>query len=133
MFEALHAAGVLTQAKLEQPGTRAFEQSVSFMKRLADTAQGFVWLTTPANSRAEQILAGRSYVRINTQAAALGVAMHPWSQTLQEYPTMAPLYRKAHEMLAPKGGQLQMLVRIGYAAPVPPAPRRGLAFQIRNA
>ena len=133
MFEALHAAGLLTQAKMEQPGTFAFDQSLSFLKRLAETAQGFVWLTTAANSRADQILAGRSYVRINTQAAALGVAMHPWSQTLQEYPTMAPLYRKAHDLLAPQGGQLQMLVRIGYAGPVAPAPRRGLAAQIRNA
>jgi hypothetical protein len=133
MFDALHAVGLLTQAQMEKPGTFAFDQALSFLKTLSDTAQGFVWLATPGNSRAEQVQAGRSYLRINTQAAALGVAMHPWSQALQEYPTMAELYRKAHALLAPDGSRLQMLVRIGYAKPVPPAPRRGLAAQIRNA
>jgi hypothetical protein len=132
-IEAAHAVGLLTQAKLEQPGTWAFNAGLSFLKTLADTAQGFVWLSTPTNSRAEQILAGRSYLRMNTQATALGVAMHPWSQTLQEYPTMAGPYGQAHKLLAPDGSRLQMLVRIGYAEPVAPAPRRGLAAQIRNA
>ena len=133
MFDALHAVGLLTQAQMEKPGTFAFDQSLTFLKDLSDTAQGFVWLTTPGNSRAEQILAGRSYLRVNTQAAAFGLAMHPWSQALQEYPTMADLYHQAHATLAPDGSRLQMLVRIGYAKPVPPAPRRGLAAQIRNA
>ncbi len=132
-IEAAHALGLLTQAKMEQPGTWAFKESLSFLKTLSDTAQGFVWLTTPGDSRAEQIQAGRSYLRVNTQAAAEGLAMHPWSQALQEYPTMADLYRQAHRTLAPEGGRVQMLVRIGYAGPVAPAPRRGLTAQIRSA
>ena len=132
-MEAAHGLGLLTQAKMEQPGTWAFKASLSFLKTLSDTAQGFVWLTTPGNSRAEQIQAGRSYLRVNTQAAAEGLAMHPWSQTLQEYPTMADLYAQAHKTLAPGGGRVQMLVRIGYARPVAPAPRRGLAAQIQSA
>jgi hypothetical protein len=132
-IEAVHALGLLTQAKMEQPGTWAFNSALSFLKSLSDTAQGFVWLTTPGNSRAQQVLAGRGYLRVNTQAAAEGLAMHPWSQALQEYPTMADLYARARKALAPEGGRVQMLVRIGYAKPVAPAPRRGLAAQIRSA
>lgn len=130
--EAAHAVGLLTQASMDRPGSWAFNQSLDFLKSLADTAAGFVWLSTPGNSRAEQIAAGRSYFRLNTAAAAEGLAMHPWSQSLQEYASMAPLFDRVHKMLAPGGERLQMLVRIGYAKPVKPAPRRGLAAQIRN-
>ena len=132
-IEAAHALGLLTQDKMERPGTWAFNQSLSFLETLAETAQGFVWLSTPGHSRAEQLMAGRAYLRANIQAAAEGLGMHPWSQALQEYPSMADLYRQAHQTLAPEGGVLQMLVRIGYCAPVAPAPRRGLDAQIRKA
>jgi hypothetical protein len=132
-IEAAHAVGLLTQAAMDKPGSWAFNQSLDFLKSLAATAAGFVWLATPANSRAEQIAAGRSYFRLNTQAAAEGLAVHPWSQSLQEYASMAPLFAQVHKRLAPGGERLQMLVRIGYAHPVKPAPRRGLAAQIRTA
>jgi hypothetical protein len=131
-IEAAHAVGLLTQTALAEPGSWAFKQSEAFLDPLADTAQGFVWLTTGANSRAEQIEAGRAYVRANLAAAAEGVAMHPWSQALQEYPTMRALYDDIHRALAPSGGRVQMFVRIGYAkTPVPPAPRRGLTQNLK--
>lgn len=133
VIDTAHALGLLTREKLATPGTWAFDEGLSFLKRLADTARGFVWLTTAQNRRADQILAGRSYFRINAQAAAEGLGMHPWSQCLEEYPAMARLLQRTHQALAPQGGRVQMFVRIGYAKPVRPAPRRGLAAQIRNA
>lgn len=132
-IDAAHAVGLLTREKLETPGTWAYGQSLAFLKGLADTARGFVWLTTAQNRRADQIAAGRDYFRVNAQAAAEGVAMHPWSQCLEEYPAMANLLDETHRELAAQGGRVQMFVRIGYAKPVRPAPRRGLAAQIRSA
>lgn len=130
MMEALHFTGVLTRDTLRQPGSFAFEQSLVFLKGLADSAQGFLWLNTPGETRLDQIAAGRAYVRANLQATAEGIGMHPWSQGLQEYPSMAGLYRVLHQTLAPEGGRVQMLARLGYGPAQPPAPRRGLAQQL---
>lgn len=132
-IEAAAAAGLLTQAKMETPGTWAFQQEISMMKTGAESAAGFIWLTTAGNSRAEQLTAGRAYLRANLAATRLGLSMQPWSQGLQEYPTMAGLFARLHADLAPGGGRLQMLSRIGYAKPIPPSPRRGLAANLKTA
>ncbi len=132
-IEAAHAVGLLTQATMATPGSWAFKQAEGFMDPLADSARGFVWLTTPGNSRAEQVLAGRGYLRQNLAAAAEGLAMHPWSQALQEYPAMRPLYDRLHATLAPGGGRVQMFVRIGHVKTIAlPAPRRGLTQNLKT-
>ena len=59
----------------------------------------------------------------------MGLAIHPWSQTLQEFPEMRSLYDEVHALIG-AGKRVQMLVRVGYADPVIPAPRRGLAAHI---
>lgn len=131
---AMNAVGILTKAKMATPGTTAFNESLKFLKTGADTARGFVWITTPQNRRIDQIVAGESYARLCLVAAARGLAMHPWSQGLQEYATQKPVYDALHKALAPDGGRIQMLARIGYPkAPIPPAPRRGLNAQIVKA
>lgn len=133
MMTALNTAGVLTKAKMATPGTVAYDEALKYLKAGADTAQGFIWLITPDNSRASQILAGRAYVRANLAAAGQGLAMQPWSQGLQEYATQKPLFDRLHRELAPGGGRIQMLSRIGYPkAEIRPAPRRGLAAQLKR-
>lgn len=133
-MSALNAIGVLSKAKMATPGTTAFNEALKFLKAGADSARGFVWLVTPGQGRADEIAAGRAYVSANLAAARLGLAMHPWSQGLQEYATQKPVFDALHKELAPDGGRIQMLARIGYPkAEIPPAPRRGLAAQIRNA
>ncbi len=130
---ALNAVGILTKAKMATPGTTAFKESLKFLKTGADTARGFIWITTAGNTRADQIEAGRGYVRANLEAAGLGLAMHPWSQGLQEYATQKPVFDALHKELAPEGGRVQMLARVGYPkSEIPPAPRRGLAAQVRS-
>ena len=62
---------------------------------------------------------------MNLQATALGLAIHPWSQALQEYPEMRELNDELQRLIG-RGERLQMLYRIGYAKKVEPAPRRGL-------
>lgn len=134
VMTAMNAAGVLTKAKMATPGTIAFDEALKFLKSAADTARGFVWITLPGDGRIDQIEAGEAYARLCLVAAEEGLAVHPWSQGLQEYATQKPVYDALHKELAPEGGRIQMLARIGYPkAEIPPAPRRGLAAQIRKA
>lgn len=134
VMTAMNTLGILTKAKMATPGATAFKESLKFLKAGADTAQGFIWLTTAGDSRLDQIAAGAAYVRANLAAAGLGLAMHPFSQGLQEYASQKPVYDALHRELAPEGGRIQMLARIGYPkAEIPPAPRRGLAAQLRKA
>ena len=134
LMTAMNTAGILTKAKMQTPGTIAFNEALKFQKVGAETSQGFIWLVTPDETRASQIAAGRAYVRVNLAAAGQGLAMQPWSQGLQEYATQKALFDRLHTELAPHGGRIQMLARIGYPkAEVPPAPRRGLAAQLKGA
>ena len=66
-------------------------------------------------------------MRLDLTAAANGVAIHPVSQTLQEYPEMAGPYARAHELMAPEGHTVQMLGRLGYyGRNIPKSPRWAL-------
>lgn len=82
-----------------------------------------MWVTTPGNSRQHQIAAGRDWVRINLVATRLGLGVHPLSQALEEMPEMASTRARAHALLAPEGGTVQMLARPGYAGGADPSPR----------
>lgn len=125
MLSALNIAGVLTRETLADPDSQAFRQGLDMYRPLAASARAFAWITNDGQSREGEIAAGRAYMRLALQAEALGLAIHPWSQSLQEYTEMSALYEEVHELIG--GGQrLQMLVRAGYAKPVLPAPRRGL-------
>lgn len=112
----------------------AFRRTLQLYEDQANTAMGFIWLSTRGNSRTEQIAAGRTYVRQQLRATDLGLGMHPMSQPLEEFAEMAPHHAAAHHMLlgvAPPRDRhsttLQMMCRVGYPmAPVPPAPRRPL-------
>lgn len=125
MIEVMRRLGVVTRQSLADPSSSTFRQGLTMYRRLAMSAQAFGWLTNANASRADQVAAGRAYARMHLTATALGLAVHPWSQSLQEYPAMQDLHREVHERLG--GGEtVQMLYRIGYAEPVDPAPRRGL-------
>ncbi len=62
----------------------------------------------------------------------MGLAMHPWSQALQEYEEMADLRAEMREFLGPPEGEtVQMLVRVGYAEQAAPSARRDVRDFIR--
>ncbi len=117
--------GAVSREALADPKSDAFKQGLDMYRPLAASARAFVWLVNDGAIRDGQIAAGRAYMRLTLEAAAEGLAIHPWSQTLQEYPEMAALYREVHDLIG-AGGRVQMLARAGYAKPVVPAPRRGL-------
>lgn len=126
MLEALGAAGILTPERMDDPKSTAYEQTQAAYSAAIAATPAFLFTTTSTNSRGDQIEAGRSWVRMQLAATREGLAFHPLSQALQEFPEMAEPYRRIHELLASGGGIVQMLVRIGYAKSVPAAPREPL-------
>ncbi len=125
IFEAGRRLGFMTRETLADPKSTAFQQGLELYRSMALSARAFGWITNENRSRIDQINAGRAYVRINLKATSLGLGVHPWSQSLQEYAEMKDLYREVHDLLA-GGKRIQMLYRIGYGPEVGPTPRRGL-------
>lgn len=132
LFEVLGATGLMTRKSLLDTSSRAYKAGLDSVYANTDTAMGHVWLVTEGNSRPDQIATGADWLRVNLAATAAGVAFHPLSQALQEYPEMATLYADLHARLAPQGGTVQMLARIGYGPEVAPSPRWPLEAKILN-
>jgi Nitroreductase family len=128
----LRAIGMLDEADIVDPESNANKRAAADWKRKADSAPAFMWITTPDDTPTTRLLAGMAYARMNLAATAAGLAMHPWSQALQEYEEMAELYAEAKTLLgAGAGDTVQMLARVGYAEPVELAARRDLAAFLR--
>lgn len=125
MIEVGQRFGLVTRQALADPTSTAFKQGLALYEKMARSARAFGWISNGNQSRTDQLNAGRAYLRMNLQATALGLAVHPWSQCLQEYPEMSDLFREVHDLIG-NGNTLQMLYRIGYAETIGPAPRRGL-------
>lgn len=133
MMDVMGATGIMTQETALDPSSIAFTSGKEATLAPMKTSMGFVWMTTKDNSRISQIAAGRDWVRANLAATSIGLAYHPNSQCLQEYPEMKTHYDEVHRRLAPNGGTVQMLIRIGYCAPVGPTPRWPLETRIIGA
>jgi hypothetical protein len=130
MFETLRLTGLFTREASLDPGSIPSRSAIDMVTRNMQSGMAHLWQVTPGNSRAEQIVAGQDWVRMNLAATALGIGIQPLSQALQEFPEMAGLYHKVHEMLAPGGGTVQMWARLGYGPAVPPSPRWPLDAKI---
>jgi hypothetical protein len=133
VFEVLGATGMMTRESVLDTSSQAYKAGLDAVYANTDTAMGHVWLVTEGNSRPDQIATGADWLRVNLAATAAGVAFQPLSQALQEYPEMAALYADLHPRLAPQGGTVQMLARIGYGPEVSPSPRWPLEAKILNA
>jgi hypothetical protein len=132
LMEALKLAGQLDHQALGDPTSSSFQTGIDMMQDIYGSVPAAVWIITPGNSRLDQLEAGRRYVRANLRATLLGVAMHPLSQSLQEYDEVAGLFKRIHAALGAKPGErLQMLARIGYGPQVEPAPRWPLETHLR--
>jgi len=79
---------------------------------VAHTAS-YALISTPGNTRTEQVQAGILYADFSLRARTLGLVMQPLSQVLQEYPTMSVPYDRIRAEYAPDGQTIQMLVRLG--------------------
>jgi hypothetical protein len=125
MIEFARMAGMMNREDLLDPSTETFKLGMDQYRAKAASAHAFAWLLNEPTGRASEINAGRAYARLALKAAELELAIHPWSQTLQEYAEMKPLYDEVHGLIG-EGKRIQMLVRVGRAGSVPAAPRRGL-------
>lgn len=134
MLVALTRLGLFDRSKAPAPTDSAITSQISEFDAKLASSNAFLWLISDDNTRTTQIATGRAYVRVQLAATAHGVVMHPLSQALQEYPEQAGPYAQIHALLgAERPNQtVQMWLRVGVAAPVGPAPRRGLEAQIRK-
>jgi hypothetical protein len=134
LFEALSAAGLMSREAMRDPTSSAFRAQVAALKAPFDTAMAFIWLTTPGNTRHDQIAAGRDWVRMNLAATAAGLGMQPLSQALQEFPEMKPHYDGMRDALGIGGAEtLQMFGRLGYGPAPKASPRWPYPTRIRTA
>lgn len=131
-LESLMLAGMMTRAGLLDPSSAAFRQALEIYRRMLAATPAYAVTVTEANDRVSQIGAGRDWLRLNLATTGLGLALHPVSQALQEYPEMADVRARAHALLAPEGGTVQMLGRLGYGPRVAPAPRWPMEARLRH-
>jgi len=131
-LDPLVARGELTREAM-LPGRPGYALMISRYRAMLAATPAHVWLSTPDNGRAAQLAAGRDWLRLNLAATAMGLALHPVSQALQEYAEMAGPRAEAQARLGRSGpglmgevqmGEVQMLGRLGVAlAEAPPTPR----------
>ena len=131
-FETLHMAGMMSKAALMDTENVNFKQYHAGYLDMLDTTPAFAVIRTPGNTREDQIEAGRRWLRLNLTTTKLGLALHPVSQCLQEYPEMADHYAAAHDMLAKPGETVQMLGRLGNGPRTPFTPRWPLETRLLN-
>ena len=134
IMEGMRLAGMLTRENLEDMSSTVFRESQKFYNGAIETAMAFGWLVTENNSRLDQLKAGASWIRIHLAATQLGLAMHPLSQVMQEFPEMAAEYQKMHDFAGAGGNScVQGLFRFGYAKFPAAAPRWPLSSRIVDA
>ena len=129
-LETLMLAGILTRESLLNPESSGFQEGMRIYQEMLAATPAYAVITSNGNTREDQIVAGRQWLRLNLTTTSLGLALHPVSQALQEYPEMQAQYERAHEILAKPGETVQMLGRLGYGPPVSASPRWPLEDRI---
>jgi hypothetical protein len=120
-IEALAAMGQLTRGNLLDPNGAGFKAGVDRYRPMIAATPAFMWIASDADTATDALAAGYAYVRANLAATARGLAMHPVSQALQEFPEMREHYQKIHAEIG--ASKLQMLMRVGYGPRVEETPR----------
>ena len=109
--------GAVSREALEDPNSAAFKQGLDMFRARAASARAFAWLTNDGATREGQVAAGRAYMRLTLEAAAQGLAVHPWSQALQPLHQQQILHQRqrwdAAAPLQQGAGHQQSLIAIG--------------------
>jgi len=129
-LEAMMVAGLVSREAQLDPSSTGFKEGIRIYNEMLNATPAYLVLTTPGNTRADQIDAGRRWLRANLMTAGLGLSLHPVSQALQEFPEMVEHYRSAHKMLAKPDHTVQMLGRLGFGPTVAKSPRWPLETRI---
>ncbi len=131
-LESLMLAGMLSREDQADPTSTSFRQGLEMIRAAMTATNAYAVLVSKGNSRADQIGAGRDWLRLHLAATGQGLAMQPVSQALQEYPEMAEHYAQVHELLAGPGETVQMLGRLGYGPAIDASPRWPLETRIAH-
>ncbi|RJT88246.1 hypothetical protein D6T64_11420 [Cryobacterium melibiosiphilum] len=107
--------GLLTLLPSMNTADSAATRDVAMATAAAAATPAYALISTPGNSRTEQVEAGLLYGAVSLRARTLGLVVQPISQVLEEYESMAEPYAAIHSEYAPAGATLQMLVRVGTA------------------
>ena len=91
MIWMLRQLGEMTPGKAMTPGTMAWNSGRDYVLAGYASAPAFGWLASSGQRQGDPDRRRRAWVRLQLAAGALGVALQPHSQTLQEYPEMAAL------------------------------------------
>ncbi|HEX3043177.1 MAG TPA: hypothetical protein VHY08_00365 [Bacillota bacterium] len=87
-------------------------------KQGIESSRGFVFLKTVTNEPTDWLEAGRVFARFALAAAGMGLYLHPYTQVLQEYPEMAELQARFHQLQNIKPpAKIQMAFRLGRGNP----------------
>ncbi|MCF6232622.1 MAG: twin-arginine translocation pathway signal protein [Rhodobacteraceae bacterium] len=131
-LEGLMLAGLLTrEAQADLESTSNKEGMKTYRKMLYATP-AYAVLTSKGNRREDQIEAGYRWLRLNLATTQAGLALHPVSQALQEYPEVADHFAQVHAMPAAPGETVQMLGRLGYGPQTALTPRWPLEAKLRS-
>jgi len=131
-LEGMMALGLLTREQQLDPTSVAFRKGVEIYRTMLAATPAYAVLTSLSNGRLDQIEAGRRWLRLNLATTGLGLALHPVSQALQEYPEMDETRRRLHDLLAEPGQTVQMLGRLGHGPKRAPSPRWPVETRIMN-
>lgn len=107
--------GALTLMPSMNSAESSAAREVAMATAAAAATPAYALISTPGNTRTEQVESGMLYGAVSLRARSMGLVMQPISQVLEEYPTMAEPYAAIHAEYAPAGETLQMLVRVGTA------------------
>jgi len=134
MMEVMAQVGILTREALANPESSASRSSSAMFEKMIEATPAFFWIRSETADRSAQLAAGRAYARAQLAAGTQGLAMHPWSMALQEFPEMAGPYGRVQALLGARPeAPVQMLVRLGAVKrPADPSPRRRLDDLIRS-
>ncbi|MEL6316639.1 MAG: twin-arginine translocation pathway signal protein, partial [Pseudomonadota bacterium] len=129
-LESMMLLGVVSREAQLDPSSAGFQEGLRIYRETFAATPAFAAIRTQGAARADQIAAGRLWLRLNLAATAAGLALHPVSQALQEFPEMRAAREEAHALLAEPGETVQMLGRLGYGPSTPQTPRWPLETRI---
>jgi hypothetical protein len=132
-LESLMLAGIVNRRVQSDPNSTGFQAGVDIYRTMLAATPAYAVIASAGNSRIDQIEAGRRWLRLNLATTGLGLALHPVSQALQEFPEMAQVNAATHALLAGDGSTVQMLGRLGYGPQTPRTPRWPLETRLLNA
>lgn len=133
MLETLALLGLFTRETASDPNNAGSQDAIQSTASAIAGAPAISLTVTQGNTRADQIEAGRQWMRLNLAATGAGLALRPVSQALQEYAEVTPVRDALHAQFATEGETVQMLGLLGYGVQTPRTPRWPLESRLKRA